>query len=219
MPDQSFTATPYASRSGAISTGQLLGQVMFLVAIGIGFLAAGAYLGRELAFETARILSFVGLGMLLVASFAGRLFRTGPFAMVWFFATALVLGLGLGPVLAYYASVGDGALSQAAWMTAAVVAAAGSLGFLLSKDLKAWMKPLSLVVLGLVVVSIVLALSGGGGSPLISLAIGAVSAVLIVVDFNYLRKHGTEDDTIWLATGIFVSIINIFLALLNLSRN
>jgi modulator of FtsH protease len=37
-----------------------------------------------------------------------------------------------------------------------------------------------------------------------------------VVDFNVLRKHGTEADTIWLATGIFVSIINIFLSLLNI---
>ncbi len=36
------------------------------------------------------------------------------------------------------------------------------------------------------------------------------------MDFNYLRRHATEDDVIWLATGIFVSIVNIFLSLLNL---
>jgi modulator of FtsH protease len=46
--------------------------------------------------------------------------------------------------------------------------------------------------------------------------IGGVSALLIAVDFNYLRQHGTEADVIWLATGIFVSIVNIFLSLLNL---
>jgi len=44
----------------------------------------------------------------------------------------------------------------------------------------------------------------------------AASAGLILVDFNYLRKHGTEDDTVLLATGIFVSIVNIFISLLNL---
>ena len=43
-----------------------------------------------------------------------------------------------------------------------------------------------------------------------------MSAVLIVVDFNYLRKHGTENDKIWLATVIFVSVVNIFLSLLNI---
>jgi modulator of FtsH protease len=51
---------------------------------------------------------------------------------------------------------------------------------------------------------------------LISLAIYGLSAALIVVDFNYLRKHGSEADTVWLATGIFVSIVNIFLSLLNI---
>ena len=59
-------------------------------------------------------------------------------------------------------------------------------------------------------------LFGGTISPWLSLAIYALSAGLIVVDFNYLRKHGTERDTIWLATGIFVSIVNIFISLLNI---
>jgi modulator of FtsH protease len=39
------------------------------------------------------------------------------------------------------------------------------------------------------------------------------------VDFNYLRRHATEDDVVWLATGIFVSIVNIFISLLNLSAD
>ncbi len=43
-----------------------------------------------------------------------------------------------------------------------------------------------------------------------------MSALLIVIDFNYIRKHGTENDAIWLATGIFVSIVNIFVSLLNI---
>lgn len=50
------------------------------------------------------------------------------------------------------------------------------------------------------------------------LAFLVLSAALITVNFNYLRKHATEDDAIWLATGIFVSIVNIFLSLLNLGR-
>jgi modulator of FtsH protease len=58
-----------------------------------------------------------------------------------------------------------------------------------------------------------------GGNPIISAGIGIVSALLILVDFNYLRKHGTKDDAVWLATGIFVSIINIFLSLLNILDN
>ncbi len=188
---------------------------MFLVAIAIGFLVAGSVIGKDIELSTARICSFAGFGMLLVASFVGAL-RTGPIAMLWLFATALVIGVGLGPVLAYYAEADKSALTNAAGGTALIVAGMGALGFTMSKDLKSWMRPLSFIVLGLVGVSLVMLLVGSGGSPLISLAIGGVSAVLIVVDFNYLRKHGGEDDAIWLATGIFVSIINIFLALLNI---
>jgi len=206
------------AESRAISTPQLLGQVMFLVAVALGFLVVGSYVGRDLALGTARICSFGGFGMLIVAAFV-RALRVGPIAMAWLFATALMIGLGLGPVLAYYASADSAALTQAAGGTALVVLGAGSLGFALSKDLKRWMRPLSLAVFGLVAVSLVMVLFGSGGNPILSLAIGAISAVLIVVDFNYLRKHGGADDAIWLATGIFVSIVNIFLALLNLFGN
>src|SRR3954453_14772523 len=90
---------PYAdARVRALSTTQLLGQVMFLVAIALGFCALGTWLGRDLAIGTARIISFAGFSMLLVSSFAGERFRVGTFAMGWLFATALLIGLGLGPV-------------------------------------------------------------------------------------------------------------------------
>src|SRR6476661_3077808 len=125
-------------RTRAISTTQLLGQVMFLVAIALGFCALGTWLGRDLAIGTARILSFVGFGMLLVSSFAGERFRIGPFAMAWLFGTALMIGLGLGPVIAYFANVDEAALTQAAAGTAATVLGAGSLGLVLSKDLARW---------------------------------------------------------------------------------
>src|SRR3954451_12710226 len=203
-------------RTRAISTTQLLGQVMFLVAIALAFCALGTYLGRDLAIGTARILSFVGFGMLLVSSFAGERFRVGPFAMVWLFVTALMIGLGLGPVIAYFASVDESALTQAFAGTAATVLGAASLGFILSKDLARWMRPLSLIVFAACVGTIVWSLFAGTISPVVSLVIYALSAALIVVDFNYIRKHGTENDAIWLATGIFVSIVNIFVSLLNI---
>lgn len=199
-----------------ISVAQLLGQVMFLVAIALGFCALGTLLGRDLSLGTARLCSFAGFGMLLVSSFAGARFRVGAFAMGWLFATALLIGLGLGPVIAYFASVEEAALTQAAAGTAATVLGAGALGFVLSKDLAPWMRPLSLIVFVACVGTVVWSLFAGAISPFVSLIIYALSAALIVVDFNYIRKHGTENDAIWLATGIFVSIVNIFVSLLNI---
>jgi modulator of FtsH protease len=212
------TSTPYyeGARAREISTAQLLGQVMFLVAVALGFCALGTLIGRELSLGTARICSFAGFGMLLVSSFAGARFRVGTFAMGWLFATALLIGLGLGPVIEYFASVEESALTQAFAGTAATVLGAASLGFFLSKDLAPWMRPLSLIVFAACIGTILITLFGGTISPWLSLAIYGLSALLIVVDFNYLRKHGTEADAIWLATGIFVSVVNIFVSLLNI---
>ena len=92
----------------------------------------------------------------------------------------------------------------------------GSAGFAMSKDLAGWMRPLTFIILGCVVVSFVMLIFSSGGNPILSAIIAIVSALLIMVNFNYLRKHGTENDAVWLATGIFVSIVNIFLSLLNL---
>ncbi len=200
-----------------ISTARLLGQVMFLVSVAIGFLALGIYMGRNLALGTATICSFAGLGMLLVASFApGRLFRVGPFAVVWLYALAVVLGLGLGPVIQHYLSTQPEVVYQAAGLTGLITVGMGAAGFAWDRDLARWLRPLSFIVLGLVVVSIVTVLLGSGVNPILSGAIAFISAALILVDFNFLRKHGTEEHAVMLATGIFVSIINIFISLLNI---
>jgi FtsH-binding integral membrane protein len=216
MSDQSTAYYREGAAPRAISTAQLLGQVMFLVAIALGFCALGTLVGRDLSLGTARLCSYAGFGMLLISSFAGERFRVGGFAMGWLFATALLIGLGLGPVIAYFATVDESALTQAFAGTAATVAGAGALGFVLSKDLAPWMRPVAMIVFAAAIGTIVWSLFGGTISPLVSAGIYLLSALLIVIDFNFLRKHGTEADAVWLATGIFVSIVNIFLSLLNI---
>lgn len=213
-----FARPTHASPTDAApaSTATLVGQVLFLVAVAIAFAAAGTYIGRGLSPGAAFGCFLGGFGMLLVASFGGARFRVGGFAIGWLYALALLIGLGMGPAVAYVATVEPSALTQAAGGTALTVLGMGALGFALSKDLAPWMRPLSFAIFGLVVVSIAMTLFFGGGNPIISLAIYGVSALLIMVDFNFLRKHGTEDHAVMLATGIFVSIVNIFLSLMNL---
>lgn len=213
------TTTSYApGREAAITTTRLMGQVMFLVAVAIGFLALGTLLGRDLSRGTAFACSIGGFGMLMIQAFGGARFRVGAFAIGWLYALALVIGLGIGPTINYFASAEPAALTTAAGGTALTVVGMGAVGFAMSKDLAPWMRPLTFVVLGAVVVSLAFVVIGGAGamSPILSLIIYGVSAALIMVYFNYLRKHGTEDDTVLLATGIFVGIVNIFLSLLNL---
>lgn len=198
--------------------GALLGQVMFLVAVALGFLALGSWIGRDMSEGAAMGCFFAGFGMLIAANFVKAL-RFGTLAVVWLYTIALLLGLGLGPALNQIATTDPDVITTAAAGTALATIGAGAIGFYVSKDLAPWMKPLSLVILGAVGVSIVLLIVGTTAPPLLSFVILIVSTLLIVVDFNYLRKHGTQQDAVWLATGIFVSIINIFLSLLNLLSN
>jgi modulator of FtsH protease len=210
----------YGSLTGAratsrASTATIFGQVMFLVGLAIAFLAVGSLIGRDMAYGSARILGFVAIGMLFAQSFVAPL-RTGALGIAWLFGLALLLGISLGPVLNYYVQTEPDVVTQAAGGTALITLSMGAYGMATSKDLAKWIRPLSYAMLGLFAVSLILLLFGTGGNPLLSIAILAISSALLIVDFNYVRRHATEDDVIWLATGIFVSIVNIFLSLLNI---
>lgn len=213
----SFFDSAVGDARARASTATILAQVLFLVAVALGFCVLGTAIGRNLAFGTARACSFAGLGMLIAQSFVPRL-RYGSTGIFWLCAVALLIGLGLGPVIAYASEVEPGAVTSAAGITALTVLGMGALSTVVSKDLSGWMRPLSFVILGAVVLSLGALLFGGLGtlSPLISIVVLAVSALLILVDFQYVRMHAREDDVVWLATGIFVSIVNIFISLLNI---
>ena len=93
------------------STAAILGQVMFLVAVALAFLVAGTFMGRELSEGTARACTFAGLGMLIVTWFVDAV-RRGPLGIGWLCALALLIGLGLGPVIGYLAEVDPGAITR-----------------------------------------------------------------------------------------------------------
>jgi modulator of FtsH protease len=224
MPETRSYSLPYA-RTQRASYGAILSQTMFLVAVAIGFLVVGSYVGAgpgdaEPLGRGAALACTVGAVVLLFAqSFVGAL-RSGGAGMAVLFIVALLLGLGLGPVLEAYSVTGNAdVVTKAAGTTALVVVAAGAAGTLIAKDLSGWMKPLSIILLVAVAVSWGLLIFGGGGGvagDVVSLVIGAASAVAIIIYFTFLRLQATEDDVVWLATGIFVAVVNIFLTMLNI---
>src|SRR5215210_4933067 len=102
--------------AGALSrdgTRAVFGQVMGLVALTLGCLALGAYIGRDLSGGIG-ILFFVGgfacIFGLSIASARGR----EQFAITLLFGLGLLLGLSLGPVLSSYAESDPSVLWQAA---------------------------------------------------------------------------------------------------------
>ena len=204
-----------------VSAQTIFGQVMFLVGVTLAFLAIGTVIGinEGISPQTSMILWFVAIGML----FAQRIpaLRTGPAGIAWLFAVGLVLGIALGPTIDHYRDTNPDALIQAAGGTALIVLMMGSWGLATSKDLAKWVRPLSMAMFGLFGLSIIglLFAPGINANPIFSIAVIGISAGLILVDFNYVKKHADEDDVVWLATGIFVSILNIFLSLLSLLGN
>ncbi|EHN12695.1 integral membrane protein [Patulibacter medicamentivorans] len=224
MPETYSLPTATATRA---SYGALLAQTMFLVAVAIGFTVLGSYFGggpgdaEPLSRGAAMGCTIGAIALLFASNFIGAL-RTGPPAMGVLFGAALLLGLGLGPVLHTFLDVKPDAVTKAAGTTALVVVAAGAGGSLVAKDLAPWMKPISIGLLIAVAVSWGMLIFGGGGGiagDLVSIAIGGFSAVAIVVYFNVLRQRATEDDVIWIATGIFIGIYNIFVTLLSIFGN
>ncbi|MBJ7470372.1 MAG: US12 family protein, partial [Solirubrobacteraceae bacterium] len=211
------TRIPYIKEEPVVgmSYGAMLAQTMLLVALAIGVLTLGTIIGADYSSGASLGFFIAGTVMLLAQSFVKPL-RHGLVGTTWLFAIALTLGLGLGPTLNYFLSVNPDVVAEAAGMTAVTVLGAACIGTFTSRDLAKWMRPLTLIVFVTVLVSWVMFAFGGGGNPIISGIIGLISAALIVVDFNYLRRRATEDDIVWIATGIFVSVLNIFLSFLNI---
>jgi modulator of FtsH protease len=63
-------------------------------------------------------------------------------------------------------------------------------------------------------VSWLLVLFASGGDIILSIAIYFFATAFIAINFQYLRRGAGPEDAVWIATGIFVNIVNIFLVLL-----
>src|SRR5918992_4855015 len=106
----------------------LLGQVMGLVAVTVGFAALGAYLGRDLSGATGLVLfigAFACIVGLNIAAAKGR----EQLAIGLLFGLGLLLGLAVAPLIADYASADPSALWQAGGATPGVVSARGGYGY------------------------------------------------------------------------------------------
>src|ERR687889_2869353 len=120
----------------------LLGQVMGLVAVTVGFAALGAYLGRDLSGATGLVLFIAAFACIIGLNIAAAKGRE-QLAIGLLFGLGLLLGLAVAPVIADYADADPSALWQSAGATAAFVAAAGAYGYATRRDLSSWGRTLS----------------------------------------------------------------------------
>lgn len=205
----SLAASP---RTDVGETG-VFGQVMGLVAVTLGVLTLGAYLGRDLG-GGASIVCFI-IGFLCVAGLNFVREASGP-AIALLSATGLFLGLGLAGTLDAYTSADPGAVWQAAAATALFVGALGTIGYMTNSDLSGGYRLLFFLLLALIVYGFVsLFVSMPAGNVIYAVLGLGIFGGYVVLDFNRLRNTGT-DGAVSIAAGIFLDILNVFLFFLQL---
>jgi len=215
MSTTTYNDTVLAGTEARPDSHELLGQVMGLVAVTVGFTALGAYLGRDLS-GAAGLVAFVGsfatiFGLNFAVASGRRQLATGLL-----FGLGLLLGLAVAPVIADYANADPSALWQAAGATAAFIAALGAYGYATRRDLSAWARPLLWALVGLIVFGLAVILVSIPGANVIYAVAGLVIfGGFTIVDFNRLRRS-TPDAAVPIAAGIFLDVFNIFLLALDL---
>jgi FtsH-binding integral membrane protein len=193
----------------------LLGQVMGLVAVAVGFAALGAYLGRDLSGATGLVLfigAFACIFGLNVAAAKGR----EQLAIGLLFGLGLLLGLAVAPVIADYAKTDPSALWQAAGATAAFIAACGAYGYATRRDLSSWARTLFWALLALIGFGLVAIFVSIPNSNIIYAVAGlGIFGAFTIFDFNRLRR-ASPDGAVVIAASIFLDVFNVFLLLLEL---
>ena len=132
------------------------------------------------------------------------------------FAFGLLVGASVATTVDYYATSDPEALRQAFAATALFVAAMGSAGYAIRKDLSFLYRILFWLLLLLLGAGIVLIFVRIPAAYTLYSIFGlVVFGLYTVVDFNRLRRAG-KNEAIPLAAGIFLDVLNIFLLFLQL---
>jgi modulator of FtsH protease len=211
-----MSSVGYAAEAPAPGRTQaLFGRVMGLVALTVGFATLGVYLGRNLGGAGWFIAWLIALACLVglnVANSRGN----QSLALVLLLLFGLLMGASVATTINYYATTDPTAVRQAFGATALFVGALGAGGYATRRDLSFLYRLLFFLLLGLIAAGIVLIFVH---IPALytayALAGLAIFGLYTVVDFNRLRRAGT-DEAIPLAAGIFLDILNIFLLFLRL---
>ena len=203
------------SHEAILQTNKVIRNTYILLSMTLIFSAFAAFLG---------VVSGIGHGAALVADIVA-------IAMLWFvlprtansaagiptiFAITGLLGFGLGPVLNFYLSVDPSIVMTAIGGTGAIFLGLSGYALTTRKDfsfLGGFVMVGMLVVLGAAILNIFL------GMPALFLAVNA--AVILIMSAFILWEtssliHNGETNYIMATAGLFLSILNLFQALLHL---
>jgi FtsH-binding integral membrane protein len=188
---------------------------MWLVALTAGCFALGCYAGRDLSAGWSIVWFIAGFGCLIALNFARR--ASDAASVTLLLAMGLLLGLGMGPVVAYYTVTSPQAVWQAAGATALFMAGFGAYGYATRRDLSTIGRISFFALVGLIILAIILIFVHIPHGDLIYSILGLVIfAGLTTVDFQRLRRSKNLDSAPLIAASIFLDALNVFLFFLRI---
>jgi FtsH-binding integral membrane protein len=215
LRSRGMTGTAYAERAVAARTPGLFGRVMALVALTVGVATFGVWIARGWGGAGWFIAWLLSLGCLIGLNVANARGNTG-LAVALLLGFGLLVGASVATTVNYYAATDPTAVRQAFGATALFVAALGSGGYAVRRDLSFLYRLLFWLMLALIAAGIVVIFVHIPAVYTVWTVAGlGIFGLYTVVDFNRLRRAGTE-EAIPLAAGIFLDVLNIFLLFLRL---
>ena len=195
----------------------LFAQTMGYVAITAALFALGAWLGRNLSGGVGIVAYIAAFACLIGMRFAAR--RSVQLTVGLLGAFGLLIGLGTGPAVAYYANADPQAVWQAGGATALFIAGFGAAGYATRRDLAVVARVCFWALVALIVFGIVLIFVHIPGGALAYSVLGLVIFAGFTM-FDFQRLRGAQGDDLasapFLAASIFLDILNVFLFFLQI---
>lgn len=212
-----FQQNPYRSYAPAIPVQSLLGQVLGITALGLCVSALAVYLFRDsIAGMGGLIAMLVGFALL----FAINGTRANPtLSLVLFYAFAFAEGIGITPIVSYYLHIAPDAVFNAALTTGLGMFALGAIVYATGLDLRRFQGILMIALLGLIVLGVISIFVHFISPTIYSWATLAIFTGFTLIDFARIRAGGDGLTPVQMATQIYLDVVNIFIALLQIFGN
>jgi len=201
----------------AVPVQSLLAQVLGITALGLGITALAVYLFPNVPSGVGLIAMLIGF-VVLISINATR--ANGTLSLALFYAFAFLEGIGIAPVVTYYAHVaGPGVVFNAALTTGLGMFALGAVVYATGLDLRRFQGFVMLALIGVIIVSVVSIFVHFIQPTTISWLVLVIFSALVLIDFARIRAGGDGLTPVQMAVSIYLDAINIFLALLRILGN
>ncbi len=212
---ESVAYQQYVGTTSRDQVHSLFARTMGYVAATAALFALGAWLGRDLAGVVGIVAFIASFACLIGMRFAARTSLQLTVGLLGAFG--LLIGLAMGPLVAYYASADPRALWEAGGATALFIAGTGAAGYATRRDLTVVARACFWALVALIVFGIVLIFVHIPGGALVYSVLGLVIfAGFTMFDFQRLRHTQDISSAPFLAASIFLDILNVFLFFLSI---